>query len=321
MTRTLADRLVSPRLLDAARGVDVEPGGLAATVAGTRYVEGSPVALARTVGGVLYQTVHNGRDKPLEFALRSFRDPRFEQTLVAATPPLVRSVRADVVAPAAPGATDVVVDLDGVRVRVPNSEPREGSVRVDLPGLRPALSPGFLYAHGPRAGRLRGPVLRLYAHVADPQAAPEVWRRAVRFLTVPEIGWHAKVLSTPSLYPRCDALVVYLCRDGWPVAAPLAHELEATGLLGGSTSPFTRALTPSVGCAFEPTDRRPAHAGSSFGQHRANVVAEAVVAHALEGADADLAGLLAQACVDADVDPLEPARNLASPALPVLGLQ
>lgn len=311
-----------PRLRDVLDQVEVAPGGLTARTAGETYDEDDPATLARTLGAVLYQTVHNGRDKPLQEAMRSFRDLTYEQTLLARTPDSHRQVTGRLVTAEAETS---VVELDGVLVRVPAEQTTPGDsdrLAVRVPCARPGLSPGFLYLYPSNGSRLTGPTLRLYAHLPAPEAAPEVWARAVEVLEELGVGWHAKVLSNRALYPRYDGLVVYLNRDGWRHAGALAETLEATGLLGSGQSPFTRSLTSGVSVAFEPTDKRPMHAGTSFGQHRATILAQAIVAHATVP-DPDgqpIEELIYTAFLDADIDPEEPARNLGSPVTAVLGL-
>ncbi|MEU5504659.1 T3SS effector HopA1 family protein [Streptomyces albidoflavus] len=52
--------------------------------------------------------------------------------------------------------------------------------------------------------------------------------------------------------------------------------------------------------------------GLSFGEHRAHVVARAFVAAAQQHRERPTAAELAAACVTANVDPTDPARNLDS---------
>lgn len=313
---------VSPRVLAVIDGVTVFPGGLSATAAGETYDEDNSANLARTLGGILYQTAHNGRDKPLELAVRSFRDPAFEKGLLARTPATTRPVDARV---AGHDAGTGIVDLDGVLVRsaIPAEQAAVGeSVRIDLPCARPGLSPGFLYLYGAHGGQMQGPMLRLYAHVADPLVSPDVWAATVEFLQSLDVGWHAKVLSNQVLYPRNDAVVIYLQRDGWRHARRIAETLQDTGMLGAGQSPFTRQITDGVSCAFEPSDKRGAHKGLSFGQHRANILAQALVTHAsLPDPDKrPVAESVYSSFLDADIDPAEPARNMSSPMTDVLGI-
>ncbi|MGU3437423.1 T3SS effector HopA1 family protein [Actinomycetes bacterium M1A6_2h] len=310
---------VAPKIMGLLKQVEVSPGGLAAVTAGETYEDDNPSSVARILGQVLYQTLHNGRDKPNELAMRSLRDPAFETSLAHAMPPMSRTVRAPVV-----GGTehDPIALLDGVRVRATTSvtSPHDGEISVELPCARPGLSPGFLYVHGSRSGSLTGPMLRLYAHVDDVDGAPALWGHTTELLESLSVAWHGKILSARVLYPRNDALVIYLQRDGWRHAGRIAESLESTGLLAPGISPFTKAITESVGCAFEPTDKRGANSGLSFGQHRANIFAQALISHATTDTGShSVEESLYAAFVDADIDPSEPARNLSSPATAVLG--
>lgn len=311
---------IAPRIDALLQEVTVFPGGMTALTAGETYEEDNPSSLARTLGSVLYQTLHNGRDKPLDFAVRSFRAPAYEAQFVQRAPALQRTVQGPI---AAHDGEVPLVEIDKVRLRVPEASGAVGdAVSFEMPRLRPGLSPGFLYLTGRTARLLPGPMLRLYARVEDPDLAPELWGRAVGLLEDLPMDWHGKILSSQLLYPRHDALVIYLHRDGWRQARRIAEGLQSTGLLGSGTSPFTCAITESVGCAFEPTDRRGISRGLSFGQHRANTLAQALVTHAaLPDADRQpVQESVYAAFVDADIDPLEPARNLSSPATDVLGI-
>ncbi|MBP0452197.1 hypothetical protein J5Y04_22020 [Kitasatospora sp. RG8] len=312
----LADKIAA-----LAEQVTVLDGGLKAETAGEVYEAGSPQALARTLGSVLYDTLHSGRAKPLGMKPRSLRDAALDAALDAATGPRTTAAVGAFVAEA-DGHT--VVRLDGVRVRVPDEAVagRSGDeVTVVMPCARPGLSAGFFLADSslPQPAT-RGPLLRLYAHLDTPDVAPAVWGRLVEFLEEAGVPWRAKIASSPTVYPRNDALVVYLPRPSWRVAGPCAEMLQATGLLADGTSPFTRAITASVGCAFEPDDPGTGRRDLSFGQHRAQVLAEALVRHAAALTDEHevLADTIATAFMDAGIDPAEPARNLSSPLVNVL---
>ncbi|MFJ4188912.1 T3SS effector HopA1 family protein [Kitasatospora sp. NPDC089509] len=301
--------------------VTVAPGALEAETAGETYQAQNPQELAHVLGGVLYQTLHTGRAKPLESAQRTWRDPAFDALLDEATG--ARRTPLDVqAAPVAAGGVHALVD--GLRVHVPDEHVlgrEDGTARIQLPSARPGLSPGFFYV---TSGRGRGPgggaTLRLYARLDTPDAAPGVWGALVAFLEDSGVPWRAKISSSRVLYPRNDAVVVYLPRPGWRIARACADLLQGTGLLGGGTSPFTQPITESVGCAFEPDDQRPARREQSFGQHRTQVFADALIRHALlpDGEQEPVEQVVAAAFIDANIDPAVPARNLSSPVADVL---
>ncbi|MEU9121555.1 T3SS effector HopA1 family protein [Streptomyces sp. NPDC048506] len=310
----LADKIAA--LLD---DVTVADGGLRAETAGEVYEAETQQALARELGAVLYQTLHTGRDKPLDITVRSWRDRAFDAALDEATGPRTMSVAGRLI-----GADEdhAIVEFDGVRVRTGHqaiADRSDDRAKVVLPSARPGLSPGFFLATSSGSAST-GPLLRLYGRLDDPDAAPAVWRELVTFLEGAGIPWRAKISSSRLLYPRNDAVVVYLTRPGWRVARDCAELLQATGLLGEGTSPFTQAVTASVGCAFEPDDPRPSRREMSFGQHRAQVFADALVEHAAlpHGEREPVAEVVAAAFIDAGIDPSEPARNLSSPIVNVL---
>ncbi|WP_431954628.1 T3SS effector HopA1 family protein [Actinacidiphila sp. bgisy167] len=313
-TLNLAARVAG--LLDEVKVFD---GGHRAETGGEVYESSSPQALISQLASVLYQTLHTGRSTPLEATPRTWRDAAFDARLSQVLEGRTLTREATVVGS---GAEHTTVILDGLRVSVPSSSLCEGgqtTAQVLVPAARPGLSPGFFLA-GSQAPTGTGPSLRLYAHLTDPEAAVPVWRETVGFLDRARTPWRAKISSSPLLYPRTDALVIYLPRPGWKRARACAEHLQSTGLLASGTSPFARPLTESVACAFEPNDQRPARRGMSFGQHRTHVLAEALVRHATlpPGSTESLEECLVAAFIDADIDPAEPARNLSSPLVDVL---
>lgn len=200
----------------------------------------------------------------------------------------------------------LVVVREGVRVIVPRSlahaDSGRATLRLAVPSYRRRLSPGFFLAHGSRPADHSRPVLRVYAHLELPGSATLAWAAATRFLEGAGVRYQAKVLSTPSMYPRRDALVVYLDGRDRDSAHPLAEELRPFAAPG--ISAFARELAPGVAMAWEPSDRRTPMLGMSFGQHRAHVLAQAVLADA-----ADREGLF----LAAGIDPSDLSRNVDSP--------
>jgi hypothetical protein len=75
---------------------------------------------------------------------------------------------------------------------------------------------------------------------------------------------------------------------------------------------FAEPVGPGVAIAFEPSDARPAMRGFSFGEHRAAALAEGLARHATKlaaGEPSDVRAAVAQALVEAAIDPANPARN------------
>lgn len=311
---------LNERVAAVLERVTVDEGGLRAHTAGETYEAPSRQQLVQKLSGVLYQTLHTGRAKPLDGQPRTWREAEFDQRLSEATGERTSALSGQFVAEEGP---HLVVALDGVRALVPASSvtARDGEhVEIALPSGRPGLSPGFFLATSRAPAPDAGATLRLYAHLDDPDAAPGVWKVLLDFLDEMPAPWRAKISSSRQLYPRHDALVVYLPRPAWRQARGCAQALADTGLLAPGTSPFTHPVNDSVGCAFEPDERRAARRDMSFGQHRTHVLAEALVQYAAapEPAQGSLRDAVATAYLDAGIDPSEPARNLSSPVVDVL---
>ncbi|MDQ0843933.1 hypothetical protein QFZ68_003613 [Streptomyces sp. V1I6] len=89
---------------------------------------------------------------------------------------------------------------------------------------------------------------------------------------------------------------------------------------GTTTSPFVRRWADGVGTAWEPDDPRPGKGALSFGEHRCQVLAEALAGQAVRADGVSREAVVAEAFLNAGTDPLMPARNLDSPVLPGIGL-
>ncbi|MFF7994243.1 T3SS effector HopA1 family protein [Kitasatospora xanthocidica] len=309
----MSDTPVSPALLAAAERVSVLPDRTGATV-GKRQLEAeTPRELRRLLSDALYHELHAGLDVEggsLPFRLR---DPEFEAELAKAVPhreTTLRGVLREV------GEDTHRVEFGGVTVRIPaervvaEGEPASGAVVGVLnTSLRPALSPGFFMVEGTRPHRSRE-VLRVYVHVESWRMARPVWHAALTHLEANGVTYRSKIVSSKLLYPRRDALVVYLDQRDREAVHGLAEAVGELPGLGSDTSVFTRRIRPGVSAAWEPRDPAPGMDGLSFGQHRASVLAKALV----DTADAPDAfvRVLHGHLVAANVDPADPYRNLDS---------
>ncbi|MFF4406706.1 T3SS effector HopA1 family protein [Streptomyces sp. NPDC001262] len=268
--------------------------------------------LRSKLASALYRTLHTGAPPADEAPrARSRRDPDLELRFRVGMPHrrTVSPVRVLERRPAADGT--VLVELDGVRVRLPEARLTSAGPR-DLAAheaARPALSPGFFFAHGSRGRPPRGPVLRLYVHLRHPDAAVAAWAAALRVLERQTPPYQAKVLSAPQHYPRRDALVLYLTAAHQAVADEVATAVSDVEGLGTSTSALAEPLAPGVAIAWEPADARPGMQGLSFGQHRAHAVAEGLLAHAQDPRTPQQSAI-ARAMRAASIDPAAPHRNL-----------
>lgn len=316
MTASLAETV----LLRALEEVAVAADRRSATVAGTALTADDPRQLEAQLAVSLYGLLHSGQNEEALGRAGRWRDLSFEDTLREQVPHQHTRASARVLAMPPGPAGDALVEWSGLRLRVPSElvgagPTRDGMVPLSLPACRPAVSPGFFLVEGSRPVPYGGGLLRLYVHLASPQHAPAVLAAALSRLEDRGVRYQAKVLSQRELYPRRDALVVYLPEQSWPELAPLAAALTGMPGTAPETSVLAHRLAPGVAVAFEPDDPRPARAGMSFGQHRCAVLAEALVATA--GGAGPLAGTLAAACAAAGIDPERPARNTSSPDFPV----
>ncbi len=322
MTATTTPAL-NAALSAALADIVIPSSGLVAELPGRTVEADSPTELRGRLSAALYDVLHTGRTESSDLPFR-LRDPDLEHTFAAAVAHR-STTRRVVVCDAGQWAPDadpdtVLVLCDGIRIWVSAHDVHDPGphvpgtvVTVSAPALRPAVSPGFFLATASRPKPIGDRLLRLYLHIAAPHDAARAWATAVAHLESRAVGYQAKVLSTRALYPRRDAIVVYLSDRDTALPAELADLLaDHPGLLP-DTSVFTHRLAPGMAIAWEPTDPRPEMRGLSFGQHRAAVLARALVAAAIDGSPRDEA--VAAAFTDAAIDPADPARNTTSPAL------
>jgi hypothetical protein len=315
---------LAPALAAALDTVRVDRSGTRAELPGRTVEADSPTELRGRLSAALYDALHTGRspeDGDLPFSLR---EPELERRFARAVPHRTTCRPVLVADPARVGVTaadqdQLLVLRDGVRAWVPRADlvggrhPAPGEqVLLTVPAIRPAVSPGFLLVVGPGAEeQVDRHLLRVYVHLADPDAAVEAWAAVLTELAAQDRGYRAKVLSNRLLYPRRDALVVYLSAAQRDLPARLGARLAGIPGPRAHTSVFAERVAPGVAVAWEPADPRPEMRGLSFGQHRAAVVARALVAAALDGAPP--APVVHGALLEAGIDPARPHRNVDSP--------
>ncbi len=325
-------------LREALEGVRVDEGAEWRISVGDRRVEAESTRELRiALGNTLYEEWHAGVARDDGRTRLPTRDHAFEARLAGVTPhdrtPVEGVLRSE---PTGPGGDPVVVEFGRVLVRVPPQAVRPCAVRdgdtavpgnrvtVDMPAVRPALSPGFLLVDGPDGKTPAGrgdEVLRLYVHVVDPKAAPRVWGALLMELAAGSVPYRAKVLSRPWSYPRRDAVVVYLGAAHAGMVLRLAESVRDLPGVGSDTSVFAHRLAPGVAVAWDPRDSRPGWEGKSFGQHRAAAVADGVIRYVLNPAGTERGTLeqeVTKALQDASAAGVEPARNVTSPSFPSL---
>ncbi|MFF5204385.1 T3SS effector HopA1 family protein [Streptosporangium sp. NPDC000396] len=311
------------RLVNVARRVRVRLDDLSATVE-DRLVEGADVRdLQAQLSAALYEVYHAGQRESVP-PPRRLRDPEMERRLADGMPHRRTTVRVTALPESARDTErgrEVLVVRDGVRVWVPESIVNvadEGAL-LTVPACRPAVSPGFFLVHGsvirpPETTAGRGPLLRVYVHLGSADQAIGVWSDMLGHLESRAVPYQAKVLSAAPLFPRRDALVVYLAASEAGLAQEIADVVSERHEVPSPTSAFAEQLVPGVGVAWEPADPRRSRQGMSFGQHRAAVTAQALLDSAQTGVALEEA--LGERLREAGVDPVNPARNIGSPDLP-----
>ncbi|MFF6774194.1 T3SS effector HopA1 family protein [Streptomyces sp. NPDC012637] len=293
-------------------------------VVGEREIEAeTPRELRRLLSEAIYDVFHSGQE-PGRVPTR-LRDEGLEARLAAVVPhrEIVTLARVrSAVETDDKGGSRILVEREGVRFWIPlaavrTADPVEGEVaEVTLPSARAGLSPGFFLVDGSRQRRGGQGVLRVYVNVANVDDVVGVWGAALTFLEDHGLPYRAKVLSAPELYPRRDAVVVYLDAEHAQAAPDLAAHVGGLPGVRADVSAFTEELRPGVATAWEPADPHSGRQGLSFGQHRASVLATALVDSA--GAPDAGPGTAERTVVEqfrqAGIDPAAPARNLTPSA-------
>jgi hypothetical protein len=308
-----------PELAERLDEVDIDSTQRRARIGDRTLTADTQRQLRTMLSGALYETWHVGRPQLEGPQPKPARDRAFEEVLRAAVPH-DSSVVAAQVDPEQVGADSVVIPLNGIRVRVPADRivaagDDGGTAWVRMPAVLPAVSPGFLMVSGSRGvGPSVGSLLRIYLHLATPEAAPVVWGSVLSRLEERGVAYRAKMTSVPTLFPRRDAMVVYLGANSWDAAGDVREAAVATGGLDATVSAYVTQLEAGVGCAWEPDDPRPGMRGMSFGEHRSQAIATGLVAASTDG-PGDRHAAVAEALLAAGIDPQRPFRNTTSPEL------
>lgn len=269
--------------------------------------------LLGALGALLYEHYHVGHHVTDGLDVSASRDTAYENDLADRL--AHRTNRSRVPLHRMDEQTAVVEHL-GLRTRVPRTlvHAADGhSVDLDTPMLSPALSPGFALARGPEQPSDGGPMLRLYLGAATREDATAVFLRVLDVLHGSS-RWQAKVASQTRLYPRSDAVTVYLHPTELDALDALLAAARRPAAASAPRSAFTLPLAAGVGCAWEPdTSGRPGSV--SFGQHRARVLAQLLMARA-DGSwrPEDTAAT----CHDRGIDLHHIWRNETSPDLDLL---
>ncbi|WP_432536638.1 T3SS effector HopA1 family protein [Kineococcus arenarius] len=320
-------------------GVHITADASRATVLDRKVAADSPREMKRLLAAALYEGIHAGMH--VGETPPRLRDADLEAQLVAAVPVRTVRVRLPVLSPpqTAPGSDSrhVLVGLAGVRVWVPEADVHPASATdgagvptvsgtsapgtsvpgtsvpgiadVVLPAVRPAVSPGFLFVD--RCPAQGGQIQRVYVNVIGSDHAPAVWGAVLEHLENAEVPFRAKVLSAKDLYPRRDAVVVYLQQQYAAAARTLVGAIAGLNGVGADVSRFAAQIGPGVAMAAEPRDDRQGMQGLSFGEHRATVLATALVESA--ATPHERPARARAALLEAGIDPFDLSRNLPGP--------
>ncbi|HEX5540799.1 MAG TPA: T3SS effector HopA1 family protein [Micromonospora sp.] len=310
---------------DALRTVQVAEDRTSVLLGEREVTSESPRELRRLLAEAIYEVLHAGQNVEKGSISYRLREEPFEEELAAAVPHRETTVRVRWCGESreiAEGRRAVLVEREGVRVwaaeerLVDPGEPAVGDVvALRVAAQRPALSPGFFLVDSSLMQPQRQEVLRVYVHITEWQAAAGVFRRVLNLLEGRGAPYRSKVLSSKALYPRRDALVVYLDRPWWSLATEIADAVDGLPGIGAETSIFAERLAPGVAIACEPDDQRPGMRGLSFGQHRATALATALL-----DSDENVAEAIRTAFETAGIDPERPGRNLNSTEIPTVAV-
>lgn len=155
-------------------------------------------------------------------------------------------------------------------------------VQVRVPSDYRQLVPGFYMATGDADDADDSPIVRIYWNISARGALP-LMGHLTQELNRAHIPFRFKAPLDPRDFGRSDAAVLYLPRAQFDAAMPLLARITAAvrPLMREETSLFSRRCEPGVALAEDPGD------GSSFGQHRARLLADALQKSAADGVPTD----------------------------------
>jgi hypothetical protein len=294
-----------------------ESQGCEVMIDGTEITADTPAELQRDLGGHIYRTFHAGMVArgDSEFIPALLEDPELESRLYEATPVKHRRSQLPMVE-RAPGDSGLVLSLNGIRVFFESpailSESEHSAVAA-VPSVESRLSLGFMfYTSSAGAGRTSR-LLRLYRHLGDPDEAVDVWSSFIGWVEERGLPLRVKIVSRRSGFPRSDGMVVYLPSESLHAVGDIAAHLRSDRP-NAPASLLCQQITNGVTMAWEPVDTATPRGGTSFGEHRSNTIAKAIVAEAADP-NPQILRAVRRALITANTDPGAVYRNLDSPVL------
>lgn len=205
----------------------------------------------------------------------------------------------------------------GLRVRASSSNvtaQREAEVDIAIVHHSGAVSPGYFYIYGRHSLNpfaMKAKDKRVYISVSNADAAYSIFVETVKYLDNASISFDAKILSDSVSYPRNDAIVLYV-EDAHPhllTAVSALLEEHRPHLTTGSS--LCRYISPGLRVADEP-GRDPGAELLSFGQHRCQALAHAVIDHLSRAIPLHKA--IRASCLSHRIDPDDLSSNLLAGA-------
>lgn len=230
-------------------------------------VNGSSAYLAAVVS-------RGGASRSTRSLVRYAEDRAFVATLLDAVP-ATRHVAASILIER---SNSITVMLDGVRVVAERDVARDrvnhARVLLELPALRPDVSPGFVYRSGGLAKET--PTTRIYANVIPPDAWVMLGP-VFEALAAAGIECDVKVLAHPSNYFRADSAVVYVPSDTEMRALRIVRTtlVDHSVRLDWPTPALTKRVARGIAVADEPSDLG-APGSLSHGEWVTSVLVQAV---------------------------------------------
>lgn len=313
MTQLQEELTLATSLRAVMDDIEVSGDGLAARVGTQQVTADYPREMVRVLAEAIYNVHHAGQD--VAAVPSRLRDRAVEDRLRAVTPHQSTRAQVQLLQTADDGENGrrALVRYRGVRVWIPaehlGEEATAGDVlTVPFPAVRPAVSPGYFLTEGSLGWTRGAQVMRLYLHVPTADAAVLAWQAALEHLEATATPYRAKVLTAAEFYPRRDSMVVYLEDTARGTAEEVARRVAALDVLAEETSAFAHRLGPGVATAAEPRDPESGFRGLSFGQHRATLLATALLA--ARGNPSDKEKEVFATFTQHGADPAAPDRNL-----------
>jgi hypothetical protein len=239
--------------------------------------------LTRAVQDALYDRRYSRRlDEGWSQATTPVDDPDFAESLARANASRERWEPGWVIQQLAPNGAVYVHKGERERIAMPGAfisaigpgmTPQPGSAAlVRVPAGALDVQPGFYFAFGETLDELADQLslVRFYFHCAA-DAAVDLVRSLTRGLNRFQLPFQLKLPSSPMLYGRADAAVLYVGMRYASITLRIVDAARADLSLGASVPLFAKPLWPGIAGAADPGN------GESFGVHRCRLVAEGIV--------------------------------------------